>query len=217
MKQINMDNWKRKDHFEFFYRMDYPQYNICMDLDVTHFVSFCKKEKLSFYYSMIYAVTKIANKSENFKYRIREGKVVLHDRIHPSFTDMDENISDDLFKMITVDFTDDLCQFVKAAKIENKNQKTYFDPLKLVGRDDLIYITCIPWIAFTHISHTISLNKNDAVPRISWGKYYQVGNKILLPFSVQVHHALADGIHVGKFVEKLQEYLNEKNGYEERT
>jgi chloramphenicol O-acetyltransferase len=31
----------------------------------------------------------------------------------------------------------------------------------------------------------------------------------VLPFSVQVHHALIDGFHIGKYIEKLQEYLDE--------
>lgn len=208
MEYIDLENWKRKEHFAFFYKMDYPQYNICMDLDVTNFLAFTKEEGLSFYYSMIYAVTRIANESENFKYRIRDGQVVLHDRVHPSFTEMDKSISDDLFKMITVDIEDSIVEFVQAAVNVNRNQKSYFDPEKLVGRDDLIYITCIPWISFTHLSHTILLNKDDAIPRISWGKYYRNDDRILLPFSVQVHHALMDGLHVGKYIENLQNYLD---------
>lgn len=207
MKQIDINNWNRKEHFEFFYKMDYPQYNICMNIDVTPLVAFCKKEKLSFYYSMIHAATKTANEIENFKYRIREGKVVLHDTVHPSFTQMDENVSSELFKIVIVDFMDNTKEFVNAAERENAAQKSYFNPQKLTGRDDLLYITCVPWITFTHVSHTISLNRDDAVPRISWGKYYHDGDRILLPFSVQVHHALADGFHVGKYVEKLQEYI----------
>lgn len=208
MKYVDIENWKRKEHFEFFYKMDYPQYNICMDLDITNFLSFTQKEKLSFYYSMIYAVTRIANESENFRYRIRDGKVILHDVIHPSFTEMNDDVSDDLFKMVTVDLIEPIADFVEEARKESQDQKIYFDPKKLIGRDDLIYITCIPWISFTHLSHTISLKKDDAVPRISWGKYYNEGDKVLLPFSVQVHHALADGIHVGRYIERLQSYLD---------
>lgn len=208
MKYIDMKNWKRKEHFAFFYRMDYPQYNICMDLDVTRFLAFTRDKKLSFYYSMIYAVTDVLNSIENLKYRIRDGKVVLHDKIHPSYTDMDREEKDDLFKMITLDMTDDIFSFERAACEANDTQKLYFDPKNVAGRDDLIYITCIPWISFTHLSHTISLNRNDAVPRISWGKYYEDGDKTLLPFSVQVHHALNDGVHVGKYIEKLQIYLD---------
>lgn len=152
MEKIDINKWKRKEHFDFFYKMDYPQYNICMDLDVTKFISFCKKQKLSFYYAMIYAVSKVVNETENFKYRIRNGEVVLHKCIHPSFTEMDDTISGDLFKMVTVEYSDNIKEFVKIAEEENLSQKTYFDPSKLIGRDDLIYITCIPWISFTHIS-----------------------------------------------------------------
>jgi len=209
MKYIDINTWKRKEHFTFFHRMDYPQFNICMDIDVTNFLAFTRAKKLSFYYAMIYAVTKVVNEVEDFKYRIRDDKVVLHDTIHPSFTDMNKEADDDLFKMVTVDMQEDITTFVHIANETNLNQKAYFDISKLVDRDDLIYITCIPWISFTHISHTISLNKNDSVPRISWGKYYTNGNKVLLPFSVQVNHALMDGVHIGKYTEKLQSYLNE--------
>ncbi|MDM5124736.1 chloramphenicol acetyltransferase [Aeromonas encheleia] len=31
----------------------------------------------------------------------------------------------------------------------------------------------------------------------------------MLPFSVQVHHSFVDGIHIGRFLEKLQAALNE--------
>lgn len=208
MQNIDLNTWKRKEHFQFFYRMDYPQFNICMNLDVTHFLNYVKEKNVSFYYAMIYAVTTVVNDFDDFKYRIRDGKVVLHDTIHPSFTDMDTDKQDDLFKLVTIDMQDDLFDFVKTAKDANQNQKDYFGLDKLIGRDDLIYITCVPWISFTHISHTISLQKNDSIPRISWGKYFNNSNNVILPFSVQVNHALIDGVHIGRFIEKLQCFID---------
>jgi len=44
--------------------------------------------------------------------------------------------------------------------------------------------------------------------QITGGKYFTSGEQILLPFSVQVNHTLADGLHVGRYVEKLQAYLD---------
>jgi len=208
MKYIDLEHWNRKTLFEFFYRMDYPQYNICLNLNITKFLAFTRANKLSFYYAMIYAVTEVVNRIDEFKYRIRAGKVVMHDRIHPSFTDMDKEDARGLFKMVTVDLSGDIFEFVKAVKEISRNQKDFIRADKLNGRDDLIYITCLPWISFTHISHTISLNKDDSVPRISWGKYFLEGDKVWLPFSVQVHHALMDGFHIGKYVEQLQLYLD---------
>ncbi|MCK3684328.1 chloramphenicol acetyltransferase [Maribellus sp. YY47] len=209
MKYIDLETWKRKGHFEFFHRMDYPHYNICMNLDVSNFVQFSRRNNLSFYYAMVFAGTSALNQIENFRYRIRDGKVVLHDKVHPSFTDMDKAGTDDLFKFVTPELGDNIFDFERRAKETSENQQEYFEFEKLAGRDDLVYITCIPWISFTHISHTISFNKDDSVPRISWGKFFTQDNKILLPFSVQVNHALIDCYHVGKYINQLQTFLDQ--------
>ncbi len=209
MEYIDIGTWKRKEHFAFFHGMDYPHYNICMNIDVSNFVQFARRHNLSFYYAMVFAGTSVLNQIENFRYRIRGDRVVLHDKVHPSFTDMDKAGAEELFKFVTPDLCDNIFEFERRAKETSENQQDYFEFGKLAGRDDLVYISCIPWISFTHISHTISFNKNDSVPRISWGKYFKHDDKILLPFSVQVNHALVDGYHVGKYVDRLQTFLDE--------
>ena len=209
MKHIELETWKRKEHFNFFYKADYPQYNVCLDIDVSRFLNFTKKAGISFYYAMIFSVIRVVNAMDNFRYRIREGKIVLHDIVYPSFTDMNKDENEDLFKVVTLEMRDNIIDFAKYAKEASRNQNYFFEFGKPAGRDDLVYITCLPWISFTHISHTVTLNKNDSVPRISWGKYYKQGDRILLPFSVQVHHALADGYHVAMYVQKLQAFINE--------
>lgn len=208
MEYINMEKWDRKEHFEFFYRMDYPHYNICANIDITKFLAYVKKKQLLFYYAMIYSSTFVANQIINFRYRIRKGRVILHDIVHPSFTDIKDQKK--LFKLVNVKMENDIFDFTKKAADQARKQKEYFALNDHVRRDDLIYITCLPWISFTHISHTISLNKDDSIPRISWGKYFTENNKVLLPFSVQVNHALVDGLHVGQYFSKLQDFINTK-------
>jgi len=207
MEYIDIENWERKEHFNFFHSMDYPQYNLCSNIDITNFLDYTRKNKLSFYYAMIHSVVYIANQITNFKYRIRKDKIIVHDELSPSFTDM-SSIKDDLFKLVTVNMKKNIFEFAEYAEEKSKNQKDYFSLDELAARDDLIYITCIPWVSFTHISHTINLNKNDSVPKISWGKYFNENSKVLLPFSVQVNHALVDGVHIGQYLSKLQKYIN---------
>lgn len=207
MQVINIDTWERKEHYNFFRGLDYPQYNICMNIDITNFIDKIKQRKLPFYYAMTYAATKVLNSVDAFKYRIREGQVVLYDQIDPSFTELVKET--ELFKIVTVPMQDTIEEFVQLAKQKSEEQKEYFPFQNAVERDDVTYITCIPWITFTQLTHPISLNKEESVPRISWGKYDKDGDRILLPFSLQVHHSLVDGVHVGKYVTRLQEYLNE--------
>jgi len=204
---INLDTWERATHFNFFKRMDYPQYNVSANIDITNFLSKTENNGISFYYAMVFAATHALNQVESFRYRIRGEQVVLHDMIHPSFTDMSEGT--DLFKMVTVDLEESIVDFSKKAMVKANNQTEYFVFKDVEGRDDLTYITCLPWVTFTHLSHTISFNKDDSIPRLAWGKYFREGSKILLPFSVQAHHSFVDGIHMGQYIDCLQEYLNE--------
>lgn len=48
----------------------------------------------------------------------------------------------------------------------------------------------------------------DSMPRFAWGKFFNAGDRLLMPLDVQAHHALMDGFHIGKFFETIQEYLN---------
>ncbi|WP_042274509.1 chloramphenicol acetyltransferase [[Clostridium] dakarense] len=206
MQYINFDTWKRKNHYNFFEKVDNPQFNICSNIDVTNFLKFVKKNKLSFYYSMIYASTYVMNEIEDFRYKIRDGKIILHDKLQPSFTDMSPD--EDLFKIVTLDLGDSIINFSNNAKEMSINQIEYF-PETDFEQDELIYFSCIPWISFTSISNEIVMDKDDSIPRISFGKYFSQDDNILLPYSIQVNHMLLDGIHIGKYMERLQQFLNE--------
>ena len=208
MQSINFNNWKRKNHYSFFERVDNPQFNICCNIDVTNLKKFVKENKISFYYSMIYVSTHVMNEIEDFRYKIRDGQIILHDKLQPSFTDMSPG--EDLFKIITLDLGSSIIEFSNNSKKRLINQTEYF-PETNVNQDELIYFSCIPWISFTSISNEIVMNKEDSIPRISFGKYFNDNGKILLPYSIQVNHMLLDGIHVGHYMEKLQKFIDEIN------
>jgi len=39
-------------------------------------------------------------------------------------------------------------------------------------------------------------------------RFKEAGGRLLMPVAVDVHHALCDGVHVGRFFERLQDQLN---------
>ncbi len=45
------------------------------------------------------------------------------------------------------------------------------------------------------------------MPKIAFGKFTQEDQRMLLPISVEVHHALMDGLHVGRYLSQLEEAL----------
>jgi chloramphenicol O-acetyltransferase type A len=74
--------------------------------------------------------------------------------------------------------------------------------------DNLIFMTSIPWVSFTSFTHPMHLNPPDSVPRFAWGKIFEEGDRLKMPFSVQGHHAVMDGLHVGRYYEQIQEHLD---------
>jgi catechol 2,3-dioxygenase-like lactoylglutathione lyase family enzyme len=55
----------------------------------------------------------------------------------------------------------------------------------------------------------LQLHPADSIPRFAWGKRFEDGNYLKMPLSVQGHHALMDGIHMGEFYAEVQGYLHQ--------
>lgn len=207
MKKIELATWRRKEHFEFFKRIDLPFYNVNVPVNVTGLKETSRLLEVSFNTLLIFVTMKAVNKIDNLKYRLHGESVVLHEILHPSFAHIANG--DDLFRMISVDFMDDIKEFNKRVLYEIKESAAYFDSRKLSGRDDFVFISALPWIEFTGTDHTLSLKKEDAIPRITWGKVYKTDNKMVLPYNIQVNHMFVDGIHVGRFFEELNNQIQE--------
>lgn len=204
MQKIDLANWDRAQHYQVFRNAVQPQYCVTFELDITHFLKFIRKQGYSFTFSFVYAVSKCANAIKEFRYRFVKGEPVLFDRIHTAFTYLNQDT--ELFKVVNVEMTEALEEYVVLAAEREQAQKDYFTgPLG----NDVFQFSAFPWAAYTHISHTDSGNKDNATPLFDWGKYYEKDGKILLPFSVQVHHSFVDGIHVGRLAQDLQEYLDQ--------
>ena len=202
-KIIDEKTWERAMHCMVFRNSIEPQFCVTFEADITNFKEKVKIQGLSFTMAMVYAVCKCANEIEEFRYRFLDGKIVLYDRIDTAFTYL--NKSTNLFKVVNVPFIDDISEYCKLADKTANEQREYFNgPLG----NDVFQCSPMPWVTFTHISHTNSGKKDNATPLFDWGKYYEKNGRIMIPISVQAHYSFVDGIHVGQFVNGLQKYFD---------
>lgn len=199
---IDETKWKRAMHCMVFRNSVEPAFCVTFELDITAFLKKIKEKELSFTLSMVYAVSRCANEIEEFRYRFVDGKVALFQQIDTAFTYLNQET--ELFKVVRVPLKGSLEEYVDTASRTAKEQKEYFTgPLG----NDVFQFSAMPWVTYTHISHTNSGKKDNATPLFDWGKYFERDGKILLPFSVQAHHSFVDGIHIGKLAKGLQDYL----------
>lgn len=201
---IDEKKWSRAMHCMIFRNSVEPAFCVTFEVDITNFLKKVKKQNYSFTIAMVYAVCKCANEIEAFRYRFLNGNVVLFDKIDTAFTYLNQDTK--LFKVINVPMKNTLEEYVTIAARVAKEQKAYFTgPLG----NDVIQCSPMPWVTYTHISHTNSGKKDNATPFFDWGKYYKKDGCIVMPISVQAHHSFVDGIHVGEFAEALQILMNE--------
>ena len=210
MKEINIDTWKRRDHFLLYNSLAYPYLNVTTNVDITRALQWTKEKQRSFFAVMTYITSRAANEIPELRQRIRGNQVIEHDMVRPSFTVLSDN---DTFGFATIDFTADFSVFyprvLKAIETTKQNPSVHDEP----GRDDMIFVTTLTWVSFTQVSHPVPLNPPDSFPRITWGKFITQEERILLPLSLMANHALVDGLHVGKFFESVQGYLDHTSDF----
>ena len=206
MQKIDKQSWSRLEYYEFFKNFNHPHFNMCANIDLTSFKPYINSRGYSLTIGIAYVISLTANAIPEFRYRIRDNEIVVHDTVSPSLTILVEN---DLFSFCTIDYSQDFSVFAQRATrriAEVKSNPTIKDP---PGRDDLLFMTAIPWVSFTSFTHPMRQHPEDSIPRFAWGKIFEEGNRIKMPLSVQGHHALMDGIHIGKYYQQIQEYLDQ--------
>ena len=203
--KLDISSWARKEHFNFFKNFEEPFYGVVVNIDCTAAYRFAKNNGVSFFLYYLYKSLSAANNIEPFKYRIYGDDVFVYDQINAGPTIGRDNGT---FGFSYMDFHPSFEDFETGAKkeIERVQSTTTLFAPKL--DDDIIHFSSLPWINFTSLSHARSFSFPDSCPKISFGKMTENNDKLTMPVSIHVHHALIDGLHVGQFVDLFQQLMN---------
>lgn len=193
-------NFNRKELFEHYHSFDNPFVICTTKIDVTNLVNYCKKHK-NFYATFGFVITMSANQIDAFKYRLKEGKIYYCDELKSSYTQMYEDNTIGYFGIPpTNNFNEYIEKFVNI-------QKNFLEEKKYSSESALneIWLSCEPWFSFT--SFIPPFNKEITIPQFIWDKYENINDKYYINLMVMVHHGFADGYHIGKFINLLEENI----------
>jgi chloramphenicol O-acetyltransferase type A len=201
---IDVATWNRREAFELFRSLSFPYMGVTADLDVTRLRETHRARGISFTVGLVHALCTAANEVPAFRQRIRGNDVVEHEVVDPSITVLGAG---DAFRFATLRYDPDLRRFAADADARIEQARRAASLWSEPDRDDLFFMTTIPWVSFTALVHPVPLDPPDSVPRIAWGRFREQGRRVLLPLNVQAHHALVDGIDVGRFFAGAEEIV----------
>lgn len=203
-KYINLDNWDRKEYFNHYYKKVPCTYSMTVKLDI----STIKEQNLKLYPTMLYVITKIVNKYDEFKTFIdNDGNIIIFDEMLPCYTIFNKQIN--TFSDLWTKFDNDYNKFCTYYEEDIKN---FGNNIGMIAKDNIpinsFNISMIPWVTFEGFNLNIKEGWNYLLPIFTIGKYFNENNKYFLPLSIQVHHAVCDGFHIGRFINDLQNLVD---------
>ncbi|NNE27653.1 MAG: hypothetical protein HKN09_12485 [Saprospiraceae bacterium] len=208
--QVNIDAWVRKNTYNYYKDYDDPYFNFTVNVDVSNLYHKAKSNNLSFFLSCLHTSLVAANRIENFKMRIEEGKLIQYDIINGGSTVL---YDDGSFGFAYYSFKEDIFDFVRGgmAEIEERKKTKSFLPNEKGDHSNLIYFSSIPWFSFTSTKHANHHTINKSIPRISFGKYFKHNDVLLMPMSIEANHAIMDGYHFSLFLEEFDKTISSLN------
>ena len=73
--------------------------------------------------------------------------------------------------------------------------------------ESMYFISTLPWLHYTALIQPVA-GGDESNPRITWGRYEEKADgTILMPVSILVHHALADGLQIAAFYQNLEQQI----------
>ena len=210
-RDIPLDTWPRRAALAHFRTMAQPAFSVTAPVDVTGLRDRAAVHGATAWLAYHHAALEAANAVDGMRQSMTRGGQGVREFgvIHASTTALRD---DGTFGFVTLPRDPSLAAFAARGKATLARVRASTGELFAgddpgdVREETLVHMTALPWFSFTAFTHARGLN--DDRPKVAFGKFKEEGGRLLMPVAVDVHHALCDGVHVGRFFERLQVHLD---------
>lgn len=204
--KVDIDEWSRGSLFQFYIEKMRIVMSLTVDINVVPLITYTKKNGLKFYPAMIWVVSKVINSHDEFKYSWdTDGNLIRWDSISPSYTVF--NRDDECFSKFVTEYTDDIFEFYQRTV---DDQRKYQEERAIIENQpqNFFDVSCLPWVKYKHFDVHVFDEGKFFAPVVTWGKYEVQNGNALMPLTMNIHHAVADGFHLSRFFNEVQELID---------
>lgn len=200
MRYSVVTDYYRQTQFDYYRQYRNPFYSMTIELDATELKSFIDQHGYRTYLNLCYFFTRAAQPLEDFRYRVRDGELVLYDRLHPGLTVPAANGT---YSWADFEFHEDAHVFNRSAnqRWPSPDEPPNMTPLE---HDNQIYFTAIPGGVFTGFTHP-SNDPADGALRVAFGALVERDERIVVPVGIQANHVFVDGLALGRLCRRAQD------------
>ncbi len=209
-KVIDKNSYYRKGVFRHFTEDCKCSTSMTARIDVTDLVAFSKETNTKFYLNFLYILSKVLNSREDYRmgYLWQTDELICYDVIHPTQYVFHEDT--ETCTPVYSTYTKDYETFYRAAEADLERAKQTRDyGLDAQNHPNWFDASCISWLSYDSLNVELPDGYLYFSPIVNWGRYREENGRLLMPVSVRLNHAVADGYQVAMVFRLLQREIDE--------
>lgn len=209
-KVIHMDDYYRKGVFRHFSEDCKCSTSMTARIDVTQLVEYSKKQGTKFYINFLYILSKVLNSRDDYKmgYLWERNELICYDQINPTQYIFHED-TETCTPVYTMYYEDYKTFYENALNDIQKAKSTREYGLDVKNHPNWFDASYISWLSYDSLNIELPDGYLFFAPIVNWGKYRIEGERYVMPVSVRLNHAVADGYLVAKVFMLLEKEITD--------
>ena len=209
-KVIDLENYYRNGVFRHFSEDCKCSTSLTAGIDVSDLAAYSKETGTKFYINFLYLLAKVLNSRDDYRmaWLWESSELICYDVIHPVHYIFHEDTEtctlvysyyDEDYKT----FYDNALKDIERAKqtreygLDAQNHPNWFDA------------SYISWLSYDSLNIELPDGYLYFMPIINWGKYRREGDRLLMPVTVRMNHAIADGYLIANVFRLLEKEIEQ--------
>ncbi|MDO4650452.1 MAG: CatA-like O-acetyltransferase, family 3 [Eubacteriales bacterium] len=205
---IDRETYYRKGVFRHFSEDCKCSTSMTARVDVTALETYSRNTDTKFYINFLYILSKVMNSRDDYKmgYLWESDELICYDIVNPTqyvfhedtetctpvYTEYNENY-DIFYRNAITDI--EKAKSTREYSLDMKNHPNWFDA------------SYISWLSYDSLNIELPDGYLFFAPIINWGKYREENGRLMMPVSVRLNHAIADGYLVANVFRLLQKEI----------
>lgn len=205
---IDKESYYRKGVFRHFTEDCKCSTSVTARIDVTDLVSYSKKTDTKFYINFLYILSKVLNSREDYRmgYLWETDELICYDKINPIQYVFHED-TETCTPVYTEYFEDYDTFYIKALADVEEAKATREYMLDMAGHPNWFDASYISWLSYDSLNIELPDGYLHFPPIVNWGRYREENGRLMMPVSVRLNHAIADGFLVSRVFTLLEQEI----------
>lgn len=207
-KVIDKEKYYRKGVYRHFTQDCKCSVSMTARVDVTELVRHSKTQGSKFYIDFLFILSKVLNSREDYRmgYIWQTDELICYDAINPTQYVFHEDT--ETCTPVYTNYYEDYDEFYRNALADLERAKKSGEyGLDSENHPNWFDASFISWLSYDSLNIELPDGYLYFLPIVNWGKYREENGRLLMPVTIRMNHAVADGFLIANVYRLLEKEI----------